>query len=136
MKLLRNIFLTEENIHNNTVSSQYYVYIIIISNSLRLHIRIMSLRKLCLYIFNIAFCTYRFTIIKSVLVTKISDLQELADSESRVVLLYCTREEALRILQSARSLGITGENYVWVVTQSVMENLQAPQLFPVGMLGE
>jgi ionotropic glutamate receptor NMDA 2B len=79
---------------------------------------------------------YRFTIIKSVLVTKISDLQELADSESRVVLLYCTREEALRILQSARSLGITGENYVWVVTQSVMENLQAPQLFPVGMLGE
>uniref|UniRef100_A0A2S2QKY9 Glutamate n=1 Tax=Sipha flava TaxID=143950 RepID=A0A2S2QKY9_9HEMI len=78
---------------------------------------------------------FKFTIIKSVLVTKISDLQELADSESRVVLLYCTREEALRILQSARSLGITGENYVWVVTQSVMENLQAPQLFPVGMLG-
>lgn len=36
----------------------------------------------------------------------------------------------------ARELEITGENYVWVVTQSVMENLQAAQLFPVGMLGK
>lgn len=79
---------------------------------------------------------YRFTILNSVLVTKYSDLQELIASESRVMLLYCTREEALRILQWARQLKITGENYVWVVTQSVMENLQAPQLFPVGMLGK
>lgn len=79
---------------------------------------------------------YRFTILNSVLVTKNSDLQELVDSESRVMLLYCTREEALRILQAARVYKITGENYVWVVTQSVMENLQAPQLFPVGMLGK
>lgn len=78
----------------------------------------------------------RFTILNSVLVTKGSDLQELVESESRVMLLYCTREEAQKILQSANSYGITGENYVWVVTQSVMENLQAPQLFPVGMLGE
>lgn len=78
----------------------------------------------------------RFTILNSVLVTKNSDLQELVDSESRVMLLYCTREEALRILQAARVFKITGENYVWVVTQSVMENLQAPQLFPVGMLGK
>lgn len=78
---------------------------------------------------------YRFTILSSVLVTKNSDLQQLVTSESRVMLLYCTREEALRILQAARNFKITGENYVWVVTQSVMENLQAPQLFPVGMLG-
>lgn len=28
-----------------------------------------------------------------------------------------------------------GENYVWVVTQSVIENTQAPPQFPVGMLG-
>lgn len=52
------------------------------------------------------------------------------------MLLYCTREEAQGILQAARVFEITGENYVWVVTQSVMENLQAPQLFPVGMLGK
>ncbi|XP_015372673.1 PREDICTED: glutamate receptor ionotropic, NMDA 2B isoform X2 [Diuraphis noxia] len=78
---------------------------------------------------------FKFTILNSVLVTKNSDLQQLVASESRVMLLYCTREEALRILQAARGYKITGENYVWVVTQSVMENLQAPQLFPVGMLG-
>jgi len=83
-----------------------------------------------------SFLNYRFTILSSVLVTKNSDLQQLVASESRVMLLYCTREEALRILQAARGFKITGENYVWVVTQSVMENLQAPQLFPVGMLGK
>ncbi|XP_050443554.1 glutamate receptor ionotropic, NMDA 2B isoform X1 [Adelges cooleyi] len=78
---------------------------------------------------------FKFTILNSVLVTKNQDLMELVNSESRVMLLYCTREEALRILTAARHYKITGENYVWVVTQSVMENLQAPQLFPVGMLG-
>lgn len=83
-----------------------------------------------------SFLNHRFTIISSVLVTKNSDLQQLMATESRVMLLYCTREEALRILQAARGFKITGENYVWVVTQSVMENLQAPQLFPVGMLGK
>lgn len=30
---------------------------------------------------------------------------------------------------------ISGENYVWVVTQSVIENAQAHAKFPVGMLG-
>lgn len=57
-------------------------------------------------------------------------------SESRVVLLYATREEAVRILSIANDLKITGENYIWVVTQSVIENLQTPSQFPVGMLGE
>lgn len=53
------------------------------------------------------------------------------------MLLYCTREEAIDILTAARELHLTGENYVWVVTQSVIENpLQAPNQFPVGMLGK
>nr|CAD7259667.1 unnamed protein product [Timema shepardi] len=74
-------------------------------------------------------------ILNVVLVTKPHDLQELVNSESRVMLLYSTREEAIHILTAARDLfKITGENYVWVVTQSVIENLQTPYQFPVGML--
>ncbi|XP_069687880.1 glutamate receptor ionotropic, NMDA 2B isoform X4 [Periplaneta americana] len=78
---------------------------------------------------------FKFTILNAVLVTKPNDLQELVNSESRVMLLYSTREEAIHILKAARDYKITGENYVWVVTQSVMENLQTPFGFPVGMLG-
>ncbi|KAK0082487.1 hypothetical protein PV325_010302 [Microctonus aethiopoides] len=79
--------------------------------------------------------TFKFTILNAVLVTKPMDLLELVKSESRVMLLYATREEAIHILTAARDLKITGENYVWVVTQSVIENLQTPNQFPVGMLG-
>ncbi|XP_046659792.1 glutamate receptor ionotropic, NMDA 2B isoform X4 [Homalodisca vitripennis] len=78
---------------------------------------------------------FKFTILNTVLVTKPSDLLELVNSESRVMLLYSTREEATHILSAARDYKITGENYVWVVTQSVIENLQTPYQFPVGMLG-
>lgn len=80
-------------------------------------------------------CT-RFTILNAVLVTDPKDLIQLVNSESRVMLLYSTREEAIHILNAARDYKITGENYVWVVTQSVMENLQTPFAFPVGMLGK
>lgn len=53
------------------------------------------------------------------------------------MLLYCTREEAIDILTAARDFHLTGENFVWVVTQSVIENpLQAPYQFPTGMLGK
>lgn len=53
------------------------------------------------------------------------------------MLLYCTREEAIEILTAAKDYHITGENYVWVVTQSVIENpLQPSNQFPVGMLGK
>nr|CAD7430675.1 unnamed protein product [Timema monikensis] len=78
---------------------------------------------------------FKLAILNVVLVTKPHDLQELVNSESRVMLLYSTREEAIHILTAARDLfKITGENYVWVVTQSVIENLQTPYQFPVGML--
>ncbi|KAG7211417.1 hypothetical protein KM043_010705 [Ampulex compressa] len=79
--------------------------------------------------------TFKFTILSAILVTEAHDLLELVNSESRVMLLYSTREEATHILTAARDYKITGENYVWVVTQSVIENLQTPSQFPVGMLG-
>lgn len=78
---------------------------------------------------------FKFTILNSIIVTQPSDLVELMNSESRVMLLYCTKGEASEILKAASDLHITGENYVWVVTQSVIENAQPLQQFPVGMLG-
>ncbi len=80
--------------------------------------------------------TRRFTILNAVLYTRASDLVELVNSESRVMLLYCTREEAIHILNNARDLKITGENYVWVAAQSVIATGTPPTQFPVGMLGE
>ena len=79
--------------------------------------------------------TFKFTILNAVQVTKPHDLLELVNSESRVMLLYSTREEAAFILKAARDMKITGENYVWVVTQSVIGKLETPNQFPVGMLG-
>lgn len=79
---------------------------------------------------------FKFTILNAVTVTRPSDLMELVNSESRVMLLYCTKGEAVDILSAAEEMKLTGENYVWVVTQSVIsENTQAPPQFPVGMLG-
>ncbi|CAD7089910.1 unnamed protein product [Hermetia illucens] len=78
---------------------------------------------------------FKFTILNSIIVTKPSDLVELVNSEARVMLLYATQGEAIDILRAAEELKITGENYVWVVTQSVIEKKDAHPQFPVGMLG-
>lgn len=80
----------------------------------------------------------RFTIIDTVLVNEAEeDLAIVADSEARIMLLYSTRNEASYIMRSAEGLGLTGKNYVWIVTQSVVGSTNfAPNDFPVGMLGE
>lgn len=51
---------------------------------------------------------FKFTILNSVIVTRSSDLMELVNSEARVMLLYCTKEEAVDILNWAEELKITG----------------------------
>lgn len=51
------------------------------------------------------------------------------------MLLYATSEEASQILMAAKEYEIIGENYVWVVTESVIEKVVTSQ-FPVGMLGK
>lgn len=66
-----------------------------------------------------------------------SSLGDLIDSEARIILLYSTREEARSILKAAGQMGLTGEKYVWIVTQSVIgSTMEAPPEFPVGMLGK
>lgn len=80
---------------------------------------------------------YRFTILNAIMVTKPIDLLELVNTDARVILLYSTYEEAKQILSAANDYKITGVDYVWVVTQSVIGNMQTQQIqFPVGMLGE
>ncbi|OXA60817.1 Glutamate receptor ionotropic, NMDA 2B [Folsomia candida] len=79
---------------------------------------------------------FKFIILATVMVLNENDLASLVGSEIRIVLLYCSREEAKTILQIANKLGLTGANFVWVVTQSVIgDSLDGPIEFPVGMLG-
>ncbi|XP_071522705.1 glutamate receptor ionotropic, NMDA 2B-like [Panulirus ornatus] len=79
----------------------------------------------------------KFTIIDTVLINQAEeDLAIVADSEARIMLLYSTKEEARYIMRSAEGLGLTGKNYVWIVTQSVVGPTDfAPNDFPIGMLG-
>ncbi|XP_042885281.1 glutamate receptor ionotropic, NMDA 2B-like, partial [Penaeus japonicus] len=65
-----------------------------------------------------------------------TDLMELVSSEARILFLYSTRSEAAAIMDKATQLGLTGKNYLWIVTQSVIQSrTEAPPEFPVGMLG-
>lgn len=42
---------------------------------------------------------FKFTILNSIIVTRSSDLVDLVNSEARVMLLYCTKSEAIDILK-------------------------------------
>ncbi len=65
------------------------------------------------------------------------DLRELSLSETRIILLYSTRHEGSAIMRWAREEGLTGNSFVWIVTQSVIgESKEALPDFPTGMLGE
>ena len=62
-------------------------------------------------------------------------------SQVRIVLLYCTKDEANNIMEWARDKDLTGNNYVWIVTQSVIGESRkgtasAKPQFPIGMLGK
>ncbi|CAL4135296.1 unnamed protein product, partial [Meganyctiphanes norvegica] len=53
-------------------------------------------------------------------------LRNLAACEARIIFLYCTRAEASVIMR---------KNYLWIVTQSVIQSqTDAPVEFPVGMI--
>ena len=79
----------------------------------------------------------RFKILDTILAGGDSNnLQAMVGSEARIILLYSTREEARSILKAAQQMGLTGEKYVWIATQSVIGSTrEAPAEFPVGMLG-
>lgn len=69
--------------------------------------------------------------------TSREDLRELELSETRIVLLYSTRQEGSHIMSWAKEAGLTGNSFVWIATQSVIGEIKEalPEL-PAGMLGK
>ena len=67
-------------------------------------------------------------------------MKQLAESEVRIIILYCTQNEASEILKSAQKSNLTSNKYLWLVTQSVIgdpfDRSVNRRALPVGMLGE
>uniref|UniRef100_A0A8C2H9N8 Glutamate receptor n=1 Tax=Cyprinus carpio TaxID=7962 RepID=A0A8C2H9N8_CYPCA len=60
---------------------------------------------------------------------------QLKRIQSPVILLYCSKDEAALVMEEARSLGLTGAGYVWIVPSLPSGNLeQTPEAFPTGMI--
>ncbi len=67
------------------------------------------------------------------------DVTDLAASEVRIIILYCTQSEASVILEAADKSGLTSHKYLWLVTQSVIgdpgDRSINRRALPLGMLG-
>uniref|UniRef100_A0A6Q2YVL3 Glutamate receptor n=1 Tax=Esox lucius TaxID=8010 RepID=A0A6Q2YVL3_ESOLU len=60
---------------------------------------------------------------------------QLKRIQSPVILLYCSKEEARYILDEARSLGLTGSGYIWIVPSLTTGNPDlTPDIYPLGMI--
>uniref|UniRef100_A0A669F5X6 Glutamate receptor n=1 Tax=Oreochromis niloticus TaxID=8128 RepID=A0A669F5X6_ORENI len=55
--------------------------------------------------------------------------------QSPVILLYCSKDEAVYIMEEARSLGLIGAGYIWIVSSLTTGNPDfTPEVFPLGMI--
>ncbi|XP_015667495.2 glutamate receptor ionotropic, NMDA 2A [Protobothrops mucrosquamatus] len=60
---------------------------------------------------------------------------QLKKIHSSVILLYCSTDEATYILDEARSLGLTGYDFFWIVPSLVSGNMETPpDTFPSGLI--
>ncbi|XP_058261106.1 glutamate receptor ionotropic, NMDA 2A [Hemibagrus wyckioides] len=60
---------------------------------------------------------------------------QLKKVQSPVILLYCSKDEATYIMEEARSLGLTGFGYIWIVPSLTTGNPDiTPDEFPSGMI--
>ncbi|XP_067912507.1 glutamate receptor ionotropic, NMDA 2A isoform X4 [Heterodontus francisci] len=60
---------------------------------------------------------------------------QLKKIQSSVILLYCSKDEAVFILEEARSLGLTGYGFIWIVPSLVTGNTDIiPEEFPAGLI--
>ncbi|KAH0632060.1 hypothetical protein JD844_020114 [Phrynosoma platyrhinos] len=60
---------------------------------------------------------------------------QLKKIHSSVILLYCSKDEAVYILEEARSLGLTGYDFFWIVPSLVSGNMEIiPKEFPAGLI--
>ena len=84
----------------------------------------------------------RFTIQQEFVVSEANnyDVTKIPKSEVRIILLYCTKEEARIILANGAAVGLNSSNYLWIVTQSVVGNIEEKMAgmadsFHIGILG-
>ena len=83
----------------------------------------------------LSFSSFRIQL--EVKVSSREDLHDLEMSETRILLLYSTRQEGSQIMKWAKEAGLTAKSYVWIATQSVIgESFEALPDFPEGMLGK
>lgn len=62
-------------------------------------------------------------------------LIQLKKIQSPVILLYCSKDEAAYILEEARTLGLTGFGFIWIVPSMTTGNTEVtPDEFPAGMI--
>ncbi|XP_040212898.1 glutamate receptor ionotropic, NMDA 2A [Rana temporaria] len=67
--------------------------------------------------------------------TNAQTLTQLKKIHSSVILLYCSKEESLNIFEEARSLGLMGYGYIWIVPNIVVGNKEIiPFEFPSGLV--
>ncbi|XP_077306298.1 glutamate receptor ionotropic, NMDA 2A-like [Lithobates pipiens] len=67
--------------------------------------------------------------------TDAQTLTQLKKIHSSVILLYCSKEESLKIFEEARSLGLMGYGYIWIVPNIVVGNKEIiPFEFPSGLV--
>ncbi|XP_053132404.1 glutamate receptor ionotropic, NMDA 2A isoform X2 [Hemicordylus capensis] len=60
---------------------------------------------------------------------------QLKKIHSSVIMLYCSKDEAVYILDEARSLGLTGYDFFWIVPSLVSGNMEiTPKEFPSGLI--
>ncbi|KAJ8245997.1 hypothetical protein GJAV_G00262550 [Gymnothorax javanicus] len=60
---------------------------------------------------------------------------QLKKIQSSVILLFCSKDEAAYILEEARSLGLTGFGFIWIVPSMTTGNPEiTPDEFPSGMI--
>ncbi|XP_064478765.1 glutamate receptor ionotropic, NMDA 2B-like [Ornithodoros turicata] len=66
-----------------------------------------------------------------------AELEPLATGEARVLLLFAGKDEARDVFAAAHDVHITGRNFIWIVTQSVIGAVPslAPPEFPAGLIG-
>ena len=68
------------------------------------------------------------------------DMAAIAQSETRIFLLYCTWSEVSKLMERAKAFGLHSPKYLWLVTQSVVGDPQDKSInrraLPIGMLGK
>ncbi|CAK9290348.1 unnamed protein product [Gordionus sp. m RMFG-2023] len=71
----------------------------------------------------------------------VTSLYPLTLTTARIFVLHSSRDEASKIFKIANDLKLTGKDYMWIVTQSVVGNTQEfmdfdkQQIYPVGIFG-